>query len=197
MDKYFSRLKERIQRSVFVSDVLWAELQAQGTIIHVKKNEILVNQSSKQRNIFYIASGSFMHSLVSETGYSQAVWFFFDETFDFTTCLDSYFLNKPTKYTITAMEDSVVIKYSKQAMDNLIKNYPAYNEFFISHITLDLVILNEYRAYSLVNGPLDTMKYLEENCPEVSRRVSSKNMAHFLGISPEWYSKLKKKLDTK
>lgn len=196
MDKYFGKLKERVQRSGFVNDALWEELQAHGTVMQVKKNEHLIQQGSKKRNVFFIVSGSFMHSMISETGYSQAVWFFFDDSFDFTTCLDSFFLNEPTKYRLTAMEESIVIKYSKRAIDKLIEHHPAFNEFFRINITLDMIMIYEYRNYSLVNTPLDTMKYLEAKCPKFSKRVSSKNMAHFLGISPEWYSKLKKRLDT-
>ena len=196
MDVYFDKLKERIQRSVFVSDDLWNELRTKGTLINIKKNENLVMSGSKNRNVFFIASGGLMHSVVSESGYSQAVWFFFDDFFDFSTSLDSFFLNEPTKYSISALEDSVVIKFSKQTIDHLIQEYQTFNEFFMTNITLDFVMIYEFKSYSLVNTPLDTMKYLKSNYPHMTKRVSSKNMAHFLGISPEWYSKLKKKLET-
>ena len=65
MDKYFLKLKERIQRSVFINDALWEELKTHGTLIHVNKNQNLIQQSSKSRNVYFIASGSFMHSLIS------------------------------------------------------------------------------------------------------------------------------------
>ncbi len=188
------KLRTRIgKRGMVVSESLWEEAKQHSELIAIKKNEILIEFGNRHKYAYFVVEGSFMSSMIAENGDIKAVWFHLDNLFEMALCLDSYFLDELSKYQIKAMEDSLVIKFNKQIVDQWVINYPVFNQFYIKDIINDYIEVNEIRAYKLANSPLDFLNYLNSKYPQIQDRVSSKNMAHFLGVSPEWYSKLKKK----
>ncbi len=179
----------------FLSTELWEEMQMQSNVITLKKNEILVNVGSKQKYVYFIVSGSLAVYSFTNEGERKAIWFHFDDLFSMAAAPDSYYLNEPTKYEITALEKTCVIRFSKQSFDLWILKYPRFNKFYIEGITLGRVIVQEARVQRLISTPEQYYCYLSEKFPSMVSRISSKNMAHFLGLSPEWFSKLKRRMN--
>lgn len=58
----------------------------------------------------------------------------------------------------------------------------------------DLMIMNEIRSRIMVLKPIEVIQYLHKNYPMMIERIPDKNIANLMGITPEWYSKLKKKI---
>ena len=190
----FHKLKARVeQKGYYLSDSLWEEMQQRGEVREIKKHEVLVGYGARSKQAFFVAQGCFMTSMISESGDKRAVWFHMDELFEMAVCMDSYFLDEATKYEIKALEDSRIIQFNKETVDRWVLNYPEFNDLYISDIVSDFIAVNELRAFRLANPPLVFLNYIHTNYPLIKERVSSKNMAHFLGVTPEWYSKMKKK----
>ncbi len=177
------------------SSELWDEMQVQSNVMSLNKNEILVNVGSKQKYAYFITSGSLAVYSFTNEGERKAIWFHFDDLFSMAAAPDSYYLNEPTKYEITALEKSTIIRFSKQSFDLWVLKYPCFNKFYIEGITSGRVIVQEARVQKLISTPEQYYQYLSEKFPSMVSRVSSKNMAHFLGLSPEWFSKLKRRME--
>ena len=192
----FYKLKSRIQQKGRVlSEEVWNEIEQHAEVLSLKKNEVLIEYGSRHKYVYFVAQGGFMTSLITENGKKRAVWFHLEEVFEMATCMDSYFLNEPTKYEVKAIEDSTVIRFNKPHVDLWVLKYPSFNQIYIADIIADYIAVNEMRAFKLAHAPLEFLDYINQKYPIIATRVSSKNMAHFLGVSPEWYSKLKKKIE--
>ncbi|MEM6318577.1 MAG: hypothetical protein AAF960_12975 [Bacteroidota bacterium] len=190
----YNKLKEKLEkRSQFIEEDLWQAIKTNSERITVKKNEVLIPIGSRQKYVYFIASGSFIASIVTANGDKRAIWFHFDELFSIVTCPDSYFLNEATKYEVSAIEDATLLRFQKEMVDNWVLAYQSFNQFYINDIIAEFMIMNEIRAIQLSHTPLQFLSYIRKNYPTIIDSVSSKNLAHFLGVSPEWYSKLKKK----
>lgn len=177
-----------------IDEYLWEEMQAKSQLISLSKNEVLVAQGSRRKSAYFICSGGFVKSSITQEGEVKGIWFHLDALFPMAVCGDSYFLNEATKYEIRALEDSTVIRLNKTDMDHWVLKYPTFNQFYIRDLVADFMAINEIRAFAHTHSPEHTFTYINSNYPLIVQRVSSKNMAHFLGISPEWYSKLKKRM---
>ena len=62
-------------------------------------------------------------------------------------------------------------------------------------ITRDLMIMNEIRSRIMVLKPKEVMEYLHQHFPMLINRIPDKNLASLMGITPEWFSKLKKSVN--
>ena len=53
---------------------------------------------------------------------------------------------------------------------------------------------SEIRAQIITLDSLEMLQYLHKNYPQILQQVPSKIRSNFLGITPQWLSKIKKKL---
>ncbi|MEM1321898.1 MAG: Crp/Fnr family transcriptional regulator [Bacteroidota bacterium] len=158
-----------------------------------RKDEVLIPSGSVNKYSYFVASGSLATTMITESGESRAVWFHFDNKFRVALCPDSYFLDEPTQYEMRALEDTRLIRFHKQNIDAWAAKYPAFNQLYFKDLANISTIIQDLRSYKLSHTPLQFLTYINNKYPVFSQRLSSKHMAHFLGVSPEWYSKLKKK----
>ncbi|MEN0004686.1 MAG: hypothetical protein AAF798_11095 [Bacteroidota bacterium] len=173
---------------------LWPEIRANSKVMHLKKNEILIPISKVQTYSYFIVAGSFVTSFISADGVEKAVWFNFDDQFRIVISANSYFYEEPSIYKTTAAEHSTVIRFAKRQVDEWAAKSSAFNQMYFQDVVNYFVSLQELMAYKLSHTPLQFLSFLKGKYPSYFERLSSKHLAHFAGVSPEWYSKLKKRL---
>lgn len=188
------KLRRRFEQYGSIPDQLWQEILNEVKVIEVPRQSILVHHNTCLRNVYYLLSGSLKMSQILEDGSSKAIWFHFEDYFDFTGCLDSYFMNEPSKYEISALEDSKVVRIKKVHNDNWVERYPEFSRAILHILEWDFMRINEVRGYMISHSSLDYYRYLQENFPHFLEKLPSYSIAEFMGITPEWYSKLQKKL---
>jgi len=176
-----------------LSGELLEEMKAHVKAVSLRKNEVLTAAGSLQRHAYLIGKGSLTKFFITDEGNRLPVWFYFDEVFDIALCPDSYFMNRPTKYELIANENSVVLKFDKYKVDAWLRKYPKFRDFYHNDVVAASVAAEEMRAYQLAHSPLEFLAYIDRKYPVFKKRISGKNMARFIGVSPEWYCKLKKR----
>ena len=186
------KIRKRIESHVPVSDETMNELESHFETFDIKKQETLVHYGDSNRNLFFIISGSFEISFVLNDGSKKTIWFFMDELFDVAICPDSLIMEVPTSYEITALENSRVMKIRYQILLDIFDKAPHLYKYKAESIAKDLMIMNEIRSRIAVLKPIEVMEYLNHNFPMLIKRIPAKNLASLMGITPEWYSKLKK-----
>ncbi|MEM8928505.1 MAG: cyclic nucleotide-binding domain-containing protein [Bacteroidota bacterium] len=187
------KLKKRIQRVTEVNEELWNEIKGNSTVLELKKNDILIPFGDNNKDVYIILSGCLESSLRTTDGKFHSVWFYFENFFDIAVAMDSYFMNEPTKYQFKALEKTILVVQRKEVVDSWLDNYLNFNRFYRKDITKHLTIIYEINAYRLTNSPMDFFSYLNNRHNALFSRVPANKMANFIGISPEWFSKLQKK----
>ncbi|MEM9361422.1 MAG: hypothetical protein AAGA43_02255 [Bacteroidota bacterium] len=190
------KLKAGLESQFSLNPELWKEMAMHAKRIDIKKNEVLIPYYSRIRAAHVITSGSFKQSILDSSGKQTSSWFFSTEICNVVTCLDSYILNEYTKYEIVALEDSVVFQIQKELVDNWADRFLEFSRFYREDIMKSFFLATEIRAQMVSNSPKDFIRYMWANYPDILRKVPSKYMAEFIGITPEWFSKLNKKIVT-
>ncbi|MEM6397205.1 MAG: hypothetical protein AAF741_12725 [Bacteroidota bacterium] len=191
----YNKLLQRVRDAGFnVSDEFLEQIKANSELIFVGKNEKLIEIGTVHKYGYFILSGSFVRSVITDFGEQKAVWFYFDELFNMMISPDGYFTNNTTKYEIKAIENSRLIKFSKESVDSWIYEHAFFSQMYLEDIAQEFLILNDFWAYKLSHSTIQFIKYINSKYPIILNRVPAKHIAHFLGVSPEWYSKLKKRL---
>ncbi|MEM1337193.1 MAG: Crp/Fnr family transcriptional regulator [Bacteroidota bacterium] len=186
--------KKKIETYVKISPEFLSELQHSYKLLELKKNEILVPHGAIYRKAYFISEGSFKSSLLTPEGISKTTWFYFDQLFSVIPIKDSFLSGTPTKYEIEALEDSKVLELDTGIINSWLLKFPEFNEFFRNDMITDFIMIEEIRTHLICYSKKDFLKYLRVNFPIIVARTPSHALADFMGITPEWYSKLKKEL---
>ena len=71
----YNKLKNKIEEDVQrIDNELWQEIKLKSQLVNIKKNEVLVNFGTRNKNVYFIASGSFVTSIISIDGDKKGVW---------------------------------------------------------------------------------------------------------------------------
>lgn len=105
------------------------------------------------------------------------------------------FLNKePSKISIQAIEDSVLLKISSsglQQLDGKIKNWDRVARFFFENLTRS----NQKSIHDLIaKNPEEKYLMALEELKDIIDRIPQYLLAQYIGIQPESLSRLKKRI---
>ena len=109
------------------------------------------------------------------------------------TAIDSFIQRKKSKYNVEALEDLEVYKISHSDLEDLFQKHPEYERFgrlFMQQAYIELV---ERIDDIQLQTAHDRYHTLLQKKPELFQRVSSKNIATFLGMTPETFSRVRGK----
>ncbi|MEM8509528.1 MAG: hypothetical protein AAF717_16975 [Bacteroidota bacterium] len=184
------KLKIKLQSGFEVHPELWNEIAENAKKISLKKDEVLVPYSSKRKVVNIVVQGSLKQSLIDSKGKKTATWFFFDTNSDVAVCFDSYYLDEYTKYEVSALENAVVYQIAKEKIENWADRFANFNRFYREDCIRSFMLSVEIRNYMVSHTPSEFLEYIRKSYPQIMLRVPSKYLADFMGITPEWLSKM-------
>jgi CRP-like cAMP-binding protein len=190
----FEKLKSRIEKDSPVDDSLIMTLIDNGQILNIRKGELLVTFGTLDDNVYFVANGGFLMSIITDEGIEKTTMFYLDDYSDLIICMDSYNLQIPTIYQVRAAEDSVVIKFSRKFIRKLLVDDAQFALYYIIELENMLANTSEICDARLSSSALNFLKLLYERYPLFFQHFSSQVIAEFMGITPVWLSNLKRKL---
>lgn len=101
---------------------------------------------------------------------------------------------KPGNLFIEVLEDAEVVLLSKENQELLYKEIPKLERFF-RILTENSLVANQERLMD--NLSLSTEERFEKFCkkyPTLIQKVSQKHIASYIGVTPEFFSKMKARL---
>ncbi len=158
----------------------------------VKRNAQILRQGEVCNHVYFIASGC-LQVYVYDSNYNETTR---DIVLEGHWCseLISFGSQKPATENIRAIEDSELLSINLQGFQKLMETVPPFSAVYKQ--ILEASYANSvYRINTLVSlSALEKIKWLMDTRPVLLRRVSSKILASYLGISQETYSRLKRKV---
>jgi CRP-like cAMP-binding protein len=159
------------------------------TEIELKRNEPLIPYGKFDSNVYVV-----------RTGILRAAYFdgFKEMTFAFglpgsvAISYYSFCKDNPSFSKLEACCDSVIMKITKPKFTELIKQSHDFAQWMLS-MSLEQLLFHEKKR-EVVNGDAkERFESLMKNRPEIIKNVPSKIVASYIGISPEYLSRLKKR----
>lgn len=160
--------------------------------ISVKKNYILLNQGDYCKHSFFVENGLFRQYALTENG-KEHILSFAPENW-LVTDRDSVYFNQPSRYSIQALEDSLVVLIDENFMTQISTLIPGFNEFNNRLLHNHIRHLQE-RIGMLLSATAEE-RYLNfvEMYPAILSRVPQTMVASYLGITPESLSRVRKEI---
>lgn len=165
-----------------------------GELKTYKSHHSLIKFGEKANALFYIKSGGLVLLHVHpETGEERAINFFIPSFHPFATIAESFYLGTPSNYHLKTFTRTELIKVYKNDFNNHVLN-TKFGDHVQEYGIRSLIEKNELRAKLISFTSEEMLKYLHKEMPQILQNVPSKYVANFLGITPQWLSKLKHKL---
>lgn len=178
------------------AEFTYEELQIFQQIAEVRKvakKEIILREGEVCDFEAYIVSGCLRSFCIDENGVETVLQFAVEDWW--ISDMGSFTDRTPSKMTIEALEDSVIIVLSVSQKHLLLTQVPKFERMFRIMVQKHLAATQNRLIYALSKSA--TEKYLEfiRLYPTISQRVAQHHIAAYLGISAEFLSKIRSKLN--
>jgi CRP-like cAMP-binding protein len=161
----------------------------------LKKKEFLLKPGEISRTENFINKGCLRTYTVDDNGFEHILMFAIEDWF--TGDLNSFLNQRPATYFVEALEDTEVIQYTKEDLDKLFVEVPKFERFYRIALQKSLISLHQRISQNLSLTAEERYLSFTKKFPHLQERLSQKQIAAYLGITPIFLSMLRKKLSTK
>lgn len=158
----------------------------------VKRNQVLVQPPDVAIYEHYVISGCLVEYYVNDEGIQHNLIFAPEGWW--TTDLHSFLTGQDSRYHIEALEDTELLIVSKESLDKLLKTIPLLNNYF-RILYQNAIIGLEERLLNVLSTKVEE-RYLRfmKKYPQLQNRLPQYVIASYLGVTPEFFSRMKSKI---
>jgi CRP-like cAMP-binding protein len=150
------------------------------------KKELILKEGQVCKSIHYVHSGTLRAYYVDKEGKESTIMFAIADWW----ITDMYgFINRlPAMLFIEAVEESVIIRLKKDDLDKLYLEVPKFERFF-RIIMQNAYIREQLRVIQNLSQPAkERYESFLAKYPQIAGKVTQKQIASYLGITPEFLS---------
>lgn len=158
----------------------------------IAKDEYLVRNGDVCKYDSFVVSGSFKATyLHHKTGKEEILFFAIEDWW--ATDIDSFYQQAPSNYNIQALEDAVVEQISYPSFEKLMHAIPTMERYF--RLILQSYTASIQKRIILTNAHSAEERYdhFLKKYHKMERKIPQYLIASYLGITPEFLSKLRGK----
>ena len=159
----------------------------------VERNGYLQQGGERCDYIHFVNEGILRAFYISPDGKDSTVMF---ATRDWwITDMGSFLKEEPAIVNLQAVSKVAILSLSKSRLDTLFEELPVFNKFF--RILMQNAYCREQRRslQTLSLTPKDRYHRFLDKYPEIAQNVTQKQIASYLGITPEFLSYLRAQKD--
>ncbi|QQD12664.1 Crp/Fnr family transcriptional regulator [Sphingobacterium sp. UDSM-2020] len=173
------------------------ELQKNALLTELRKGEILFSEQAKRNRIFVLINGSLVRFIVTPEGANRATMFHTETLFPMIGNNFENIAGSDLSYYIKANEYAKLIEFTRDFALYCIEKYP-----FIAKTSF-MNMIDYFQTHHIIQNHLTALSSFEffqwflMQYGFIFKRFHSQDIASFMGITPEWFSKLKRKANKK
>lgn len=188
-------LIEHLQKFVPFSEEEWALITSKVKKRSIKRRQKILQEGDVCKHYSFVLEGCFRMYGIDDKGYEHTIQFAAES--DWIADIGSFYSKKTSKLYIEAIEPSTILQIEQQDLYALFTKIPKFS------IAFKVIIENKY--VELQNRVLQNFsstaqqRYLSflEQYPHLSNRLPNTQIASYMGITPEFLSKIRKDLSKK
>lgn len=165
-------------------------LQSRVTYRTVKRRYFILQEGFPCKHYTFVVEGCFRMFAVDTKGNEHNIKFAIEN--DWISDIGSFHSDKPSKLFIEAIEPAVILQIEQQDLYFLYTHIPKLNQVLRVIVEDKYVELQNRVLQNISSTALERYLAFQEQYPTLSRRLPNIQIASYLGITPEFLSKLRK-----
>jgi CRP-like cAMP-binding protein len=158
----------------------------------VKKRQFILNEGDICKHNTFVVEGCFRMYLVDNKGKEHNLQFAVENWW--IGDIGSFHLEEPSKLYIEAMENSIILQIEKPDQLKLFVDFPKFNRIY-RVFTENALVSNQRRILQIISSTAEE-RYLDfvKRYPDFFNRISNVQIASYIGVTPEFLSKIRKEI---
>lgn len=182
---------KNIQKHISLNDAEKQHIIAACAVTGVQKKQRILEQGKLCKKLYFVESGSLRAFNLSADGKESTLMFAVRDWW--ITDMNCFVNQKPALLSIEALEPSRIIALDFHILEKLYQNIPKLERFF-RILFQNAYIREQLRALQSISLTTEERyRQFIENYPAIVEKVSQKQIASYLGVTPEFLSSLKRK----
>ncbi len=162
------------------------------TLLKTRRNELLLHEGEICRHYYFVNKGCLRLFTTNSEGVQTTRYFAFEGAFG--TALPSLITQTPAFECVQTIEQSELLKISRDSFFNLVDTVPAFGKIYRQILERGFITAQQ-RIYGFQGfDAMEKVKWVMNYQPDFLVRVSNKMAASYLGITPSTLSRIKSKL---
>lgn len=191
MTSVFDLLKKHLAQHIRFDDVQFEVFCKRFKVKQTSRNEILLFGSEICPYMYFVNRGCLRIYMLDEAGRESTRFFVFEGKFG--TAFPSFILQEPSMAYIQSLEPSELLYINYPDLQELINKFPNFEKAYLINLEMEY-ISSIKRIESLISMDANSRyQLLLKDSPALIKRLPSKIIADYLGISQETLSRLKSK----
>jgi CRP-like cAMP-binding protein len=185
---HFQKLKEKYQ-FLKMEDLM--ELINICKFQNIPKNEHFIRAGDTTKKVGFIISGLIRFYHLKDGDEYNII---FKKEFEMASSFESIILNQPSTYSFEALEDTQMMVYDYNEMEELFSKNHQLERFGRHFIQQELAqAIKIYEGHLFFSPEERYLKFIEKY-PDLMNRVPLKHLSSFLGITPVSLSRIRKRV---
>jgi CRP/FNR family transcriptional regulator, anaerobic regulatory protein len=155
----------------------------------VKRKQYILQEGDICKYFTYVVEGCFKMYGIDNSGAEHNLVFAAED--DWISDIGSLHKEKPSKLFIEAIEPSVVLQLSKGDLWYLYTNFPKFDRNFRVIIEDKYIELQNRLLQAFSSSAHERYENFLEQYPNLASRLPNTQIASYLGITPEFLSKIR------
>jgi CRP-like cAMP-binding protein len=160
----------------------------------VKRRQFILQEGFPCKHYTFIISGCFKMFGVDSKGTEHNIQFAIEN--DWIADIGSFHSGKSSKLFIEAVEPAVILQIEQKDLYFLYNNIPKLNQIFKVIVENKYVELQNRVLQNISSTALERYLAFQEQYPTLALRLPNTQIASYLGITPEFLSKIRKDIAT-
>ncbi len=188
-------LLETLQKHIVLSDADKKLILSKARERKVKKGQFLVHEGAVSRFTNFVTKGCVITYFIDLNGHSHIVQFAIEGWW--ISDLHSFISQEPAQFNVQALEDSDVLEFSFDGMEEVFERVPKMERYFRIITQRAFISFQQRIVQNLSMSAEDRYLEFRKKYPKIELRFPQKMIAEYLGISAEFLSKIKKRIAAK
>lgn len=182
---------ENIQRRVSLTEAEKEHFDSFLTAKALRKKDLVLTQGQRCKKLYFVEEGSLRAYHINEKGKESTVMFAINDWW--ITDMNCFVNQTPALLSIEALEHSKVLALDFDSLESLYEQLPKLERFF-RILFQNAYIREQQRALQKLSSNVEE-QYLQfvKSYPTIVEKVTQKQIASYLGVTPEFLSSIKKK----
>ena len=156
-----------------------------------RKKQYVLQEGDVCMQMNFVVRGCLRMYRIDEKGGTHILQFAAEN--NWITDLGSFHTEKPSELNIDALEDTMVLHINRNDLISLYMQAPKFDRIFRVLIENSYVSLQRRLLQTISSTAEDRYQYFIDTYPHLVNRLPQTQIASFLGITPEFLSRLRNK----